>query len=191
MGLPRASSEFMHDFWQSPPAFSSTPQWIFRSTFARDCHAKIIENSFENRFRRVLGASRMAPGGLRESSRHASVISARFCGLKVISGIVILATLGLKVAPGRSRKSTENRLFAKKGAPRKAFLSIFAACAVFLDFSVDFGSVLSEKLMFFRMRFPHAARVFFEMATLTIVWFLQYESHFFIFRLRAFFREKR
>ena len=42
----------------------------------------MIENSFENRFRRVLGASRMAPGGLRESSRHASVISARFCDPK-------------------------------------------------------------------------------------------------------------
>ena len=53
-----------------------------RSTFAQDCHAKIIENSFENRSRRVLGASRTAPGGLRESSRHASIISARFCDPK-------------------------------------------------------------------------------------------------------------
>ena len=24
-GVPRASSEFMHDFWRSPPAFSSMP----------------------------------------------------------------------------------------------------------------------------------------------------------------------
>ena len=67
---------------------------------------------------------------------------------------------------------------------------IFAARAVFHDFPPDFGSISSEKSMFFRTQFPHAARAFFEMATLTIVWFLQYESHFFIFRLRAFLRKK-
>ena len=103
---------------------------------------------------------------------------------------MILATFGPKMAPGRSPKITENRLFAKKGAPRKAFLLIFAACAVFLDFSFDSGSILSEKSRFFRTRFPHGACVFFEMATLTIVWFLQYETYFFIFRLRSFFSKK-
>ena len=60
-----------------------------------------------------------------------------------------LAIFGPKTAPGRIPKITENRFFAKKGAPRKAFLSIFAACDVFLDFSFDFGSILSEKSMFF------------------------------------------
>ena len=125
IGVPRASSEFMHDFWQSPPAFSSTPQWIFRSTFARDCHAKIIENSFENRFRRVLGASRMAPGGLRESSRHASVISARCCVKKVPRGKQNLATFGLKVAPGRSRKST---FCEKRDAEESIFIDFCRAC---------------------------------------------------------------
>ena len=125
IGVPRASSEFMHDFWQSPPAFSSTPQWIFRSTFARDCHAKIIENSFENRFRRVLGASRMAPGGLRESSRHASVISVRFCALKVIWGLEVLATLGLKVASGRSPKIDQKSIFCEKGHAKEG---------IFVDF---------------------------------------------------------
>ena len=44
--------------------------------------------------------------------------------------------------------------------------------------------------MFFRTRFPHGVCVFFETATLTIVWFLQYETYFFIFRLRAFFSKK-
>ena len=44
--------------------------------------------------------------------------------------------------------------------------------------------------MFFLTRFPHAARVFFEMATLTIVWFLHTQSHFFMFRVVAFFREE-
>ena len=69
-------------------------------------------------------------------------------------------------------------------------MSIFAACTVFLDFSFDFGSILNEKSMFFRTRFPHGVCVFFEMATLTIVWFLQYETYFFIFRLRTFFSKK-
>ena len=80
--MPRASSEFMRDFWQSPPAFSSMPSWILRSTFARDCQSKMIENSLENRFRRVPRASRIAPGGLRDSTQHTSVISAQICDLK-------------------------------------------------------------------------------------------------------------
>ena len=140
--MPRASSEFMHDFWQSPPAFSSTPQWIFRSTFARDCHAKIIENSFENRFRRVLGASRMAPGGLRESSRHASVISARFCGQKCRRTFVILATFGLKVASGRSPKIDQKSTFCqKRGAEEGIFVEFCRVCCFsrfFLRFRLDF-----------------------------------------------------
>ena len=69
-------------------------------------------------------------------------------------------------------------------------MSIFAAIAVLLEFSSDFGSISSQKSMFFLTRFPHAARVFFEMATLTIVWFLYTQSHFFMFRVVAFFREK-
>ena len=128
IGVPRASSEFMHDFWQSPPAFSSTPQWIFRSTFARDCHAKIIENSFENRFRRVLGASRMAPGGLRESSRHASVISVRFCALKVPTIKKLFGTFGPKMAPGRSPKIVEKSTLCQKwGAEESVFVDFCRA----------------------------------------------------------------
>ena len=38
---------------------------------------------------------------------------------------------------------------------------IFAAGAMFLDFSFDFGFMSNEKLMFFLTRFPHAARLFF------------------------------
>ena len=82
------------------------------------------------------------------------------------------AIFGPKTAPGRTPKITENRFFAKKGAPRKAFLSIFAACDVLLDFSFDFGSILTKKSRFFRTRFTHGVCVFFEMATLTIVYFL-------------------
>ena len=161
----------------------------FRSRFLPPSKKK-LGNSCENRFRRVPGASRMASGGLRDSSRHASVSSAWFYAPKVPRIFVFLPLLGSKWRPAGTLKSPENQFFAKKGAPRRACLLIFAASAVFLDFPLDFGSILSEKSMFFRTRFPHAARVFFEMATLTIVWFLQYEKHFFIFRLRALFRKK-
>ena len=95
-----------------------------------------------------------------------------FVSKKCRASSAFLLLSGSKWRQAGPRKSTENRLFAKKGAPRKAFLSIFAVCDVFLDFSYDFGSILNEKLMFFRTRFPHGVCVFFEMATLTIVWFL-------------------
>ena len=147
----------------------------------------VIQKSSKIPSKIVSGGSSEPPEWLREASGRALGTlpsSARvFVTQKGSRGKQNLATFGLKVAPGRSRKSTENRLFAKKGAPRKAFLSIFAACAVFLDFSFDFGSILSEKSMFFRTRFPHGVCVFFEMATLTIVWFLQCESYFFGFGL--------
>merc|ERR1712078_606020 len=112
------------------------------STFARDCHSKMIENSFENCFRRVLGASRMASGGLRESSGHASVISARFCGLKVKIRVVILATLGLKVTPGRIPKIDRKSTFCeKRDAKEGIFLDFCRACCLsrfFLRFRLDF-----------------------------------------------------
>ena len=51
--------------------------------------------SFENRFRRVPGAARIGQGGLRDTPRHATVIIAHFCDLKVLSANVVLAILGL------------------------------------------------------------------------------------------------
>ena len=44
--------------------------------------------------------------------------------------------------------------------------------------------------MFFRVFFLFSSRVFLIVATLAIVWFLQYESYFFIFRVFWFFRWK-
>ena len=77
----------------------------------------------------------MAPGGLRESSRHASVISVRFCALKVIWGLMVLAALGLKVASGRTPKIDQKSTFCEKRdaeegifyrfLPRVMFFSIF------------------------------------------------------------------
>ena len=100
------------------------------------------QKCFENRSRRVPGASRMAPGGLRESSRHASVISVRFCALKVIWGLEVLATLGLKVAPGRSPKIDQKSTFCEKGhAMEGIFLDFCRVCCFsrfFLRFRLDF-----------------------------------------------------
>ena len=73
----------------------------------------------------------MRQGGLRDTSRHASVISAHFCELKVLSAIVVLATLGLKVPPGRSPKIERKPLFCQKTWSEELFLLIFAAIAVF------------------------------------------------------------
>ena len=79
MGLPSASSEFMLDFWQSPPAFVKHTvtdfAMDFRSTFGQIWSIFIQFGRFF--------ASGEATGGLRDSSRHASVISARFCAPKV------------------------------------------------------------------------------------------------------------
>ena len=44
--------------------------------------------------------------------------------------------------------------------------------------------------MFFRVWFLFSLRVFFNLATLTIVWFLQYESYFFIFCVFSFLQQK-
>ena len=141
------------------------------------------------------GGSPGPPEWLREASGTAlgTLPSAArdFMPQKCPASSAFLPLLGSKWRPAGALKSPENQFFAKKGAPRRARLLIFAARAVSLDFPFDFGSILSEKSMFFRTQFPHAARAFFEMATLTIVWFLQYESHFFVFRLRAFFGKKK
>ena len=101
-----------------------------------------------------------------------------------------VAILGRFWEPAGTPKSTKNRFFAKKGAPGSSFLTIFVARAFFLDFFVDFPSILAWKSMFFRVWFLFSSRVFLHLATLTIVWFLQYESYFFIFRVFSFLRQK-
>ena len=176
--------------WRSSPAFSSMPYWILRSTFARDCRTKIIENPSKI----ASGGSPEPPEWLRETSGTAlGTLPSSACVFvpqKCRPWRSFLRLLDPKWCQAGAPKSPQNRLCAKKGLPRGVFLSIFAVRAVFPDSSFDFGSILTEKSMFFPTRFPHAARAFFEMATLTIALFLRYESHFFIFRLRAIFRKK-
>ena len=89
--------------------------------------------------------------------------------------------------PAGAQKSTKTRLFGEKWAPRSVFLQNFAASVVFLDFSISFGSIFNEKSMFFWLIFLNTSCVFFNLATLTIVWFLHIESYVFIFRAFAFF----
>ena len=67
----------------------------------------------------------MRQGGLRDTSRHASVISAHFCDLKVLSVIVVLATLGLKVPPGRSPKIGWKSIFCQKTWSEDRFFADF------------------------------------------------------------------
>ena len=78
----------------------------------------------------------------------------------------------------------------KKGVPGSSFLTIFAAHAFVHGFFIDFPSILAWKSVFFRMWFLFSSRCFLIVATLTIVWFLQYESYFFMFRVFSFFRQK-
>ena len=50
---------------------------------------------------------------------------------------------GWILGPAGTPKSTKNRFFGKKGVPGSSFLTIFAAHAFFLDFFVDFPSILA------------------------------------------------
>ena len=59
--------------------------------------------------------SRMTPGGLRETLRHASVTSARSCSLTVLCVIVVLTTFGLILRPGRNPKIHRKLTFCERG----------------------------------------------------------------------------
>ena len=62
-----------------------------------------------------------------------------------------------------------------------AFLSIFAANVVLLDFFVDCEWILVENAMENLMFFPGRSRIFSNMATLTKHCILRYESYFSVF----------
>ena len=113
----------------------------------------VTQKSLKIRSKIASGGSSEPPEWLREASGRALGTlpsSARvFMTQKCRPPSAFLALLGPKWRQAGPRKSTENRLFAKKGLPRNTFSLIFAACAVFLDFSFDFGSILSEKSRFF------------------------------------------
>ena len=107
----------------------------------------VTQKSSKNPSKIVSGASSEPPEWLREASGRAlgtlPSSACVFVSKKCRASSAFLLLLGSKWRQAGPRKSTENRFFPKKGGPRKAFLSIFAVCDVFLDFSYDFGSILS------------------------------------------------
>ena len=92
--------------------------------------------------------------------------------------------------PG-SPKSQKKRLFAKKVVPRTLFLSILRSLHVFHTFSIDLWSVFHEKMKEKTSKSFTAAPDFLDLATLTIVRVLQYESHFSCFCFYHAFRKKK
>ena len=84
-------------------------------------------------------------------------------------------------ARSERRFLAKNRFFPQKAVPGSAFLSIFAANVVFLDFLMDFWSILDEKSMKKNLFFSSPPRSFFNMATLTKHYVLRCESYFFVF----------
>ena len=69
-------------------------------------------------------------------------------------------------------------------------MCVFRSISVFLTFDVYFRSFLHEKTMRKMMHLFTAAPFFLDLPTLTIVWFLQYESYFFGFGLFDVFHSK-
>ena len=72
----------------------------------------------------------------------------------------------------------------------RRFLCIKLVLTLLARFSVDFSRKIDEKSMEKMMCFFTSSLVFFNMATLTKHYILQYESYFFIFRVFVFFSKK-
>ena len=71
------------------------------------------------------------------------LIRGRVKWLSPFFDLFLVTILGRFWDPAGSPKSTKNRLFAKKDVPGSSFLTIFAARAFFLDFFIDFPSILA------------------------------------------------
>ena len=69
-------------------------------------------------------------------------------------------------------------------------MSVFWSICVFITFSMNFWSFFHEKTIPKIMRLFASAAFFLDLPTLTIVWFLQYESYFFGFGLFDAFHSK-
>ena len=95
---------------------------------------------------------------------------------------------------GEPKKSLKIDFLLKNGVPNVFFrrsLCIRLVFTLLARFSVDFSRKIDEKSMKKTMRFFASSLVFFNMATLTKHYILQYESYFFSFRVFAFFPKKR
>ena len=71
------------------------------------------------------------------------LIPGRVRTLSFFFDFFFVAILGRFWEPAGTPKSIKNRFFGKKGVPGSSFLTIFAAHAFFLDFFVDFPSILA------------------------------------------------
>jgi len=89
--------------------------------------------------------------------------------------------LGNFGSPSGAQKSTKNRFLAEKASPEATFLSFFLFFLLLFAFLIDFVINFHQKSMFFRSFFSIPSRLFFNMATLTIVCILHIQMHFFIF----------
>ena len=69
VGLPRASSEFVRDFWQSPPALSSIPQWILGVDCVKECLSKRAKKNDGNCQNEAQDAPGTLPGESQNGSR--------------------------------------------------------------------------------------------------------------------------
>ena len=65
VGLPRAPSEFVRDFWQSPPAFSSIPSRILALDCAMEWLSKRVKKNNENCQNEAQDAPGTLPGRLK------------------------------------------------------------------------------------------------------------------------------
>ena len=88
--------------------------------------------------------------------------------------------------PAGAQKSSQNRLFAKRGQSKRVLFVNFVASAVFLVFGFDFSSIFHQKSMFFWSCVLGPSLFFMMAATFTIVCILQCFEQFSLFPLFGF-----
>ena len=74
VGLSRASSEFMLDFWQSPPAFSSIPSRILAVDCAMEWLSKRAQKNNEDCQNEAQDAPGTLPGRLKMAPGDTSTL---------------------------------------------------------------------------------------------------------------------
>ena len=89
----------------------------------------------------------------------------------------------LSKGPPWDPKITKNLIFSFQNRPKDHPFVRFAVDLCFYHFLDEFLVIFLEKPIPKMMRLFTAAPFFLELPTLTIVWFLQYESYFFSFGL--------
>ena len=88
--------------------------------------------------------------------------------------------------PAGAQKSSQNRLFAKRGQSKRVLFVNFVASVVFLDFGFDFSSIFHQKSMLFWSCFLGSLLFLMMAATFTIVCVLQCFKQFSLFPLFGF-----